>query len=181
MPKLIFLNGCINAGKSTVAGRLKRIVPDLAHVEVDDLHGFISWMPIEKAIRLNLENAVAVTKNFLAAGLDVVFSYPLSRGDYEILRARFAGMDAELLPITLYVEQAIGKSDRGARALTEWERDRIDWMHENGLARPGIGPLVDTTRLTIEEAVDAVLRLSGLRRVDPGAEIRPLLGRAGPS
>jgi len=172
MPKLIFLNGCINAGKSTVAGRLKRIVPGLAHVEVDDLHGFIAWMPIEKAIHLNLENAIAVTKNFLGAGLDVLFTYPLSKGDFENLRTRLGDMRTEILPITLYVDREIGKTNRGRRELTDWEQARIDWMHENGLARPGIGPVIDATRLSIEETADAVLRLAGLRRVDPGDEIR---------
>jgi hypothetical protein len=176
MPKLIFLNGCINSGKSTVAGRLKRIVPGLAHVEVDDLHGFIAWMPIEQAIHLNLENAIAVTKNFLRAGLDVLFTYPLSAGDFEKVRMRFGESEAEILPITLYVDRETGKTNRGGRELTDWELARIDWMHERGLARPGIGPLIDSSRLTIEETVDAVVRLAGLKPVPPGEEIRPYIG-----
>jgi hypothetical protein len=164
MRKIIFLNGSINSGKSTVANRLKEIVPNLAHVEVDDLHGFISWMPIEQAIHLNWENAALVTRTFIRAGIDVVFSYPLSRRDYEYVLGKFDGVEARFIPITLFAEREAAKTNRGARELTPWERERIDWMHENGLALPGIGEVVDTTRQGLETTVDAVIRIAGLDR-----------------
>lgn len=162
MPKLIFLNGCINSGKSTVADRLKAVVPNLAHVEVDALHAFISWMPIERAIPLNLENAVFVTRTFLKEGIDVVFSYPLSKSDYAHLLTKFEGVDAEFIPITLFTTLENAKRNRGTRVLDEWELERIEWMHRNGLARPGFGELIDTTGLGIDATVAAVIELAGL-------------------
>ncbi len=139
MPKIIFLNGCINAGKSTVANRLKEIVPNLAHVEVDDLHRFASWMPIERAIHLNWENAVNVTKTFVGVEMDVVFSYPLSKSDYEYLLTRFSGVNAHFIPITLYTSLEIGK-------VGDVEADKGSWVgraEAGGRGRPlpgWIGP-----------------------------------------
>jgi hypothetical protein len=117
-----------------------------------------------------MENAVAVARNFLRAGLDVILSYPLSRSDYGFVRSRFEDVDAECIAITLYADRSVGKTNRGCRELTEWERNRIDWMHDHGLARPGIGPLIDTTRLTVEETVAEVLRLAGLKCAAPMRE-----------
>lgn len=164
MPKIIFLNGCINSGKSTIANRLKSIVPNLAHVEVDDLHGFISWMPIERAIHLNLENAAHVTKTFVNAGIDVVFSYPLSKSDYDLLLHKFARVNAGFFPITLFTSLENSKRNRGSRKLSGWELNRIEWMHANGLANPGFGDLIDNTDLGIEANVEAVIKLAGLSR-----------------
>jgi hypothetical protein len=161
MPKIIFLNGCINSGKSTIANRLKHTVPNLAHVEVDDLHRFISWMPIEKAIHFNLKNAVFVTKTFVNAGIDVIFSYPLSKPDYEYLLTQFEGVAAEFVPITLFTSIENAKKNRGTRILSDWELNRIEWMFANGLADPGFGESIDTTDLSIEATVAAVIKSAG--------------------
>jgi hypothetical protein len=164
MPKIIFLNGCINAGKSTVAKRLKEIVSNLAHVEVDDLHAFISWMPIEQAIHLNWENSVLVSKTFLKAGIDVIFTYPLSKADYEHILPMFSGVHAQFIPVTLFSSREILKTNRGYRILTEWEEKRIEWMFENGLAVPNFGVLIDNTKLSIDQTVEEVIRVAHLQR-----------------
>lgn len=44
---IILLNGCINAGKSTVAKALVRLLKDAAHVELDDLRHCMSALPFE--------------------------------------------------------------------------------------------------------------------------------------
>lgn len=168
MPKIIFLNGCINSGKSTISARLKDVVPNLAHVEVDDLHRFISWMPIEKAINLNLENATNVTKTFVNAGIDVIFSYPLSKPDYEVLLTRFSGVKADFIPITLFTSLENAKRNRGSRNLSEWELNRIEWMYVNGLADPGFGKLVDNSGLSIEATVETVIEIAGLSKKKAG-------------
>ena len=61
---IIFLNGSINSGKTTVAKILTRELPDSALVEIDAFHEMIEWMPIDQAVPINLENAVSVIKNF---------------------------------------------------------------------------------------------------------------------
>jgi hypothetical protein len=170
MPKIILLNGCINSGKSTIANRLKSVVPNLAHVEVDDLHRFISWMPIERAIHLNFENAANITKTFVNAGIDVVFSYPLSKPDYDLLLNKFEGVNADLFPITLFTSLENARRNRGSRKLSEWELNRIEWMYANGLANPGFGELIDNSDHSIEATVEAVIKLAGLSRMPAFSE-----------
>lgn len=43
---IIFLNGSINSGKSTVAKILANNISDVALVEIDALRFMIDWMPI---------------------------------------------------------------------------------------------------------------------------------------
>ncbi|MES2933155.1 MAG: hypothetical protein V4805_06675 [Pseudomonadota bacterium] len=164
MPKIIFLNGCINAGKTTTATMLKQVVRNLAHVEVDDLHNFISWAPIEQAYSLNIENAIAVTRNFVKAGIDVIFAYPLSKPDYTAIVAQLDDLDAEIIAITLYTSLQQVQSNRGTRVLTPWQHERAAWMFQNGLALPEIGPVIDNSTLSVEQTVDEVIRLAGLLR-----------------
>ena len=44
---IILLNGCINAGKSTVAQALVRLLTDAAHIELDDLRHCMPALPFE--------------------------------------------------------------------------------------------------------------------------------------
>ena len=81
---IIILNGSKNSGKTTVAKILQNKIPNTAHVEVDNLRDFISWMDGELgAYSLSIENAVLITKNFVKHGLNVVFTYLLEESDYK--------------------------------------------------------------------------------------------------
>ena len=44
---IILLNGCINAGKSTVAQALVRLLKDASHIELDDLRHCMPALPFE--------------------------------------------------------------------------------------------------------------------------------------
>jgi len=165
MARLVLLNGCVNAGKSTVARILRERCANLAHIEVDALNTFIDWMPIEQAVPLNLDNAVAVARNFLAAGLDVLFTYPLSDGDYAYILERL-GEGWDVRGVCLWCDPALNQRNRGTRELSEWERSRIAWMHENGVARPTFAEIVDNTAQSPEETAEQVIALTGLRRRD---------------
>ena len=62
---IIFISGSINSGKSTVAKILAEKIPRVANIEIDSLRSFISWLEIDKAIPINLENAISVIHNFV--------------------------------------------------------------------------------------------------------------------
>ena len=57
---IVFINGSINSGKSTLAKLLADKLGNCAVLEIDNLREFIEWMPIEKAISINLENAISL-------------------------------------------------------------------------------------------------------------------------
>jgi len=169
VPRLVLLNGAVNAGKSTVARLLRERCDGLAHIEVDDLTAFANWMPLEQRVPLGLINACDVARNFLAAGVDVLLTYPLSDADYAFMRERL-GPDIEPIGITLWCEPTRNAENRGTRVLSDWERDRIVWMHEYGIARPAFSLHIETTLQTPEETAEAVLLAGGLRRKENGPD-----------
>jgi hypothetical protein len=52
----------------------------------------------------------------------------------------------------------------GKRELSEYEINRIKWMHENGLARPAFSTIIDTTSKSIDEIVDQLISKLHLKR-----------------
>ncbi|GAA5174017.1 hypothetical protein GCM10025771_02720 [Niveibacterium umoris] len=161
MGRLIILTGAPNAGKTTVAGLLKAQCARLAVIEVDDLRACIAWMPLAEAVPLNLINACDVANNFLAHGLDVLFVYPLSDADFTFIRPRFEP-DQEILSVALWCAPDVNAESRGSRVLSGWERERIRWMHGEGMARPRFAQLVDTTDISAQAAADTVKRICAL-------------------
>ncbi|WP_341677098.1 hypothetical protein [Niveibacterium sp. SC-1] len=169
MARLVLLNGAVNAGKSTVARLLRERCQRLAHIEVDDLTDFADWMSLERKVPLGLVNACDVARNFLAEGVDVLLTYPLSDADFAFMRARL-GAEIEPVGITLWCEPGRNRENRGTRVLSDWERERIGWMHANGVARPAFSLCIDTTRLTPEETAAAVITASGLSLKENGPD-----------
>ena len=156
-PMIILLNGSINAGKTTVSKQIVRLLPRTAHVEVDDLHGFVEWMPLAEAIPLNLQNAVAVMHNFVAYGLNVILSYPLPPGDYDYLMRELTPLGVPVHCVTLNPDLAAALTDRGTRELTEWELKRIPYHYEAGINSPPFGIVIDNTRQTPDETAREIL------------------------
>ena len=156
-PMIILLNGSINAGKTTAAKRLIRTLPRTAHVEVDDLREFIRFMPLEESIPLNLANAVAVTRNFAAYGLNVVLSYSLPQDGYEYLMRERTPLGVPTRCVTLNPDLAAALTDRGTCALTEWELKRVPYHYETGINSPPFGVVIDNTRQMPEETTRQIL------------------------
>ena len=156
-PMIILLNGSINAGKTTAAKHLIRTLPRTAHVEVDDLREFIRFMPLEESIPLNLANAVAVTRNFAAYGLNVVLSYSLPQDDYEYLMRERTPLGVSTRCVTLNPDLAAALTDRGTCALTEWELKRVPYHYETGINSPPFGVVIDNTRQMPEETTRQIL------------------------
>lgn len=154
---IILLNGSINAGKSTVSKRLCELLPRTAHVEVDGLRDFISWMPLEESIPINIEAAIAVTKVFVRRGLNVIFSYPLRSEDYEIILREFAGLGVTVHCVTLRPRLEVSLTNRGTRQLTDWERSRIPYHYETKLNEPNFGIIIDNSEQSPDETAREIL------------------------
>ena len=84
---ILLLNGCINSGKSSVANALSRLVPDTAHVELDELdeldelRQFCSWLPLEAAVSVTLAAARVLAS---VSGLESSVSIELSDGQVQM-------------------------------------------------------------------------------------------------
>ncbi len=154
---IIFINGSINSGKSTVAKLLVKELPKTALVEIDTFHEMIEWMPIDEAIPLNLKNALTVIKNFLNRGLNVIIPYPLSQKNFDYFTVGLKDLDIETHVFTLAPKMEKTLTNRGTRELTDWERQRIQHHYDLGIHKPNFGEIIDNTDQTPEETVKLIL------------------------
>lgn len=156
---IIFINGSINSGKSTISKLLQKKVGNTALIEIDSLREFIEWMPLEDAIPLNLKNTISLIYNFVAEGLNVIVPYPLSESNYHYLRNNIDIDNQKLIVITLAPRLEIALQNRGDRELTSWEKERIKHQYEIGINTPSFGNIIDNSNLSPEETVDKILEI----------------------
>lgn len=156
---IIFINGSINAGKSTVAKILAERIKNTAVVEVDRFHEFIPWMPIAESVLINLENAILVIRNFVKRGFNVIVPYPLSKRNYEYLMEELKDMKENISIFTLNPDLDKVLTNRGERALTEAELERIKYHYSIGINNPAFGKNINNTNQTPSETAENIVEL----------------------
>ena len=154
---IIFINGSINAGKSTVAKILAKNLTNVALVEVDVLREMIEYMPLESSIPINLENAVFLIKNFLKHNLNVIVAYPLSKQSHDYLMSQLKNLNDKIYFFTLSPRLEKTLTNRGKRELTEWETERIKHHYEKGIHKPDFGEIIDNSDQMPEETAKIIL------------------------
>lgn len=154
---IVFINGSINSGKSTVSKLLAQKLPNTALVEIDMFHECIEWMPIDQAVPLNLENTVSVIKNFVGRGLNVVVPYPLSQKNYEMLMSTLESLQQKIFVFTLSPSLEVALSNRGGRELIEEEKKRIQYHYSIGINKPNFGAVIDNSHQAPAETVESIL------------------------
>jgi cytidylate kinase len=153
---IVFINGSINSGKSTVAKLLADKLGNCAVLEIDNLREFIKWMPIEKAIPINLENAISLIENFDKNDLNVVIPYPLSEKNYKYIKNNLKTKN-KVYFFTLSLDLAEVLKDRGNRKLDDLERERIKHHYEIGINKPSFGKIINTTNQNPEETLEVIV------------------------
>jgi len=154
---IIFLNGSINSGKSTLADILAKKLPDVALLEIDELRAMIEWMPRDKAIPINLENAVSLIKNFSKRGLSDIIPYPLSQNNYDYIMGEIGSLSAKIYFFTLAPRLEKVLTNRGTREINEIEKDRIEYHYSIGINKPSFGEVIDNSDQTPEETAKIIL------------------------
>jgi adenylate kinase family enzyme len=154
---IIFINGSINAGKTTVSKILAERIPNVALVEIDTLNGMIEWMPIDQAVPINLENAVSVIKNFSNRGLNVIVPYPLSQKNHDYVVKNLKDTKAKIYTFTLAPKLEKTLTNRGTRDLNDWERERIKHHYNIGIHVPSFGEIIDNTDQTPTETANYII------------------------
>lgn len=156
MPRVIFVSGPINAGKTTVSRLLARRLSGTAHVEGDALRHFASWMPLDESIPITLANLADVSRNFLRAGRHVVLDYLLSQQNHDQLVAALEPEATSLHSFVLAPPLHVALRERG-RKLNDWERARIHELYDMRIHEPGFGIQLDTGELTPDQTVEEIL------------------------
>lgn len=154
---MIFINGSINTGKTTIARILASKIPNTANIEVDRFHEFIPWLEIDDAVELNLENAASVIRNFAKHGYNIIVPYPLSEKNYENLKSMIGNINVDFFFFTLSPSIHKAQSDTSERKLSQWERDRIQHHYNIGIPNPTFGTIIDNTHQTPDETAEEIL------------------------
>ncbi|MFH0712665.1 MAG: hypothetical protein V2A55_02330 [Candidatus Jorgensenbacteria bacterium] len=155
---VIFINGSINAGKSTVAKILAGKIPKSALIEIDVFHEMIEWMPIDEAVPLNLENALSVIKNFVSNNIHCIVPYPLSRENYDFMNKGLKDCHVDIRVFTLAPDMETVMSGQGRRKPTDWEKDRIKHHYDIGIPTPDFGEVINNAGQTPEETVGIIMK-----------------------
>lgn len=153
---IIFINGSINSGKSTVSKIIADKLGNTAVIEIDDLRNFIEWMPLDMAIPINLENALALIGVFINKGLNVIIPYPLSKNNYDYFIKNLHDID-DIKVFTLSPNLETALMNRGSRELDDWEKDRIKYHYEIGINKPDFGVIIDNSNETPDQTVEKIL------------------------
>lgn len=160
---VIFINGSLNSGKSTIAKLLASKLGNTANIEVDKLRAYVDWMPIDEAVPLNLKNTVSLIKNFVELDLNVVIPYPLSQKNYDYLVESLQNLQTKILVFTLAPKLEIVSANRGSRELDEWEIERIKYHYKIGIQRPKFGEIIDNSNQFPEETLKEILKKIGFK------------------
>lgn len=153
---IIFINGSINSGKSTIARLLKLKIPNTAHIEVDKLRALIDWIPLEESIPINLQNTASLISNFAANNINVIITYPMDKHDYGAVFNALTGKH-DIHFFTLNPKLEVALSNRGSRELTEWEIERIKYHYKAKINKPGFGVNIDNSTQTPEETLEMIM------------------------
>jgi len=155
---VIFINGSINSGKSTIAKLLGNKLGNTAILEIDRFHEFLEWMSIGEIIPINLKNAVSLIKNYVEFGFNVVMPYPLSQKNYEYLMNNLKDLKTKISIFTLAPKLEKVLTNRGNRELDGLEISRIKYHYEIGIPNPKFGEIIDNTDQTPEETLEIILK-----------------------
>ncbi len=154
---IIFINGSINAGKSTVAKILSNRIPNTSLLEIDTLREIINWMTIDQAVPINLENAVSIIKNLSKRNINVIVPYPLSKNNYDYLTNELENIDTKIYFFTLAPDLDRVLTNRGDREISDSEKERIKYHYEIGINNPSFGEVINNSDQTPEGTVKYIL------------------------
>ncbi len=152
---IIFINGSINSGKSTV-GQLLAEKLDYEFVEFDDIRHTIPEPDIEKALPLVFEKGIKLLNELDKNSKSVIVAYPLSQNNYNLLKNKLSTLPRV---ITLSPRLDIVLKDRGDRKLDDAERERIRHHYRIGINSPNFGLIIDNSDLSIKETVQEIIEL----------------------
>ncbi|RQZ19919.1 shikimate kinase [Burkholderia sp. Bp9031] len=157
---VIHVNGPINSGKTTIGRALARVLPDARFIDGDD-HDAPEDAPFDVQWTIALERLVMQIAN--ASERYLVIAYPIGAAEFDRLRAACDARDARLFVATLAPPEAVAASDRGTRALMDWERQRVAEMYREGYAARAFSDcFVDTSKASADACAAEIVRRAAL-------------------
>jgi predicted kinase len=151
---LVFISGSINSGKTTIC---RALADELGAVclNVDDLNDTIPNFNLATDLDKSMDLAINEINKYLDDGRDVIANYVLRPKDFDRLQKEV--MTEEQFVITLSPRLEVAQSNRGSRALTDWEIQRVKYHYDTGIATPNFGHIIDNSDLSVEQTVRKIL------------------------
>ena len=156
---IIILNGVPNAGKSTMARLLVEKLPNTAHLEIDLLREMVHWMPLEEAIGIAFDSAIALLPGFIRRGMNVVIDYPLDLFWWDYIRKPAEEFGVPVYSFSLRPRLDVAIQNRGTRDISPELRERIIYLYNTDMNDSSIGTFIDNSDLSPEETAERVLRI----------------------
>ncbi len=137
---IVVISGSINAGKSTVARRLTRLVPGSLYIDGDDLAP--SGLPSGERWSAAIDLIGLATLSLARAKVHLFVAYPVDNKHWESITAPLQAGGYEVTCVALAPRLDVALTNRGERALEERERARISAMYDEGFHNPSFASLI---------------------------------------
>jgi predicted kinase len=155
---LVILNGPINSGKSTLAKLLTNKISNMVNVEVDAIRELV---PIQGSIgwEISFKAAVALVKCFLKEELDIVFTYHISKKDYEYIINEVRDMNVKVYAFTLKPTKESILSKSRKRLLSNYLVNKLQATYDSKKYDGSYGKIIDSTNQTPEQTLTEILKM----------------------
>lgn len=156
---VIFLNGSINAGKTTV-GKILAKKLGAEFVEFDDISKAMPNFDLAKDIPKVIETGIKKTNELIQNGKDVVIAYPLRKTDYKKLEKNLI-TKPNYITLALRLEKVI--RNRGTRQLSDWERSRVKYHYKTKIHNPDFGITINNSDISPEETAEKIIEALNIK------------------
>lgn len=158
--KFIWISGSINAGKSTIAANIHKLIRKSVNIECDALRHFAENDTLENIGEFVLADTLDLAKKWTDREYIPIITWPCYGKGLEQMLSYSEKLGMEPILINLTPEKEIAKQNRGERELTEKEFNRIEYMYEiENIGNPKIGFIINNTTQTVDETVDEVMKI----------------------
>lgn len=161
MAKLFIITGPSGIGKSTVSNALASKLERCAIVEGDDIYNQVvsgAVKPWLKGNHLDVmwKNCIAITKNYLDAGIDVIFNYIIHKETLKMLQTAFRDYEIHFI-LMMATKETIIARDEGRDEDVQVHRTE---EHIKNYKKDGYHSrfVLNTDTLSIEDEVEEILR-----------------------
>lgn len=152
MKEILWINGTINSGKSTLAKELGKSLKR-AVIELDSIYEMLQHaLELPEIFAFNHDALPEIIEIFHKRNVDVIVVYPITKTRAEEFLQKFPNT----IFITLDPGIAVVTQQRGDRVLSEWEVNRIHELYAKGINDIGHGIRITTERFAVDDVINQI-------------------------
>lgn len=158
MRDLLWINGSINSGKTTIAKLICNDNINTINIELDTISDFCEKIDIDKKLTYLIQDGLYIANNWINRGYFPILNWPLYGKEMEFMIEFSKQLQIIPIIVTLTPNKEIVKSTRKNRKLDDWELNRIDYMYDIcQIQNPKHGITIDNSFLTEDETYQKIL------------------------